>query len=325
MVRRKVTFSTLSASILLAAMPAKTIAQTAPTAEAPSVTVTAPAPAAALPRLIRQSGQADGSGRLARWDRPVCPKAIGLPVQFNTFIEQRITGVAKEVGAVSAGQGCSPNILVLITPRADELSNMLVGLKARALAGGRWPLDKIRLQAFVNERKPIRWFFVSENIQSSGGVANEITHSDLSSALQDQFFGNSALPSAPSYDHVVPSRLDPAGDQSFSQVVIVVDAKKIAGLTAGQLSSYLAMASLAQLRSDTTFDSENTIMNLFSPDHEQSPPIDLTTWDRAYLTALYRTDGQVTGALQASHMAAYVKQAYPARSQGSSAASAQPK
>jgi site-specific recombinase XerD len=48
-------------------------------------------------------------------------------------------------------------------------------------------------------------------------------------------------------------------------------------------------------------------------------------WRTAYLTALYRTDGQVTGAVQASHMAAYVKQAHPPRSQGSSAASGQPK
>ncbi len=105
-----------------------------------------------------------------------------------------------------------------------------------------------------------------------------------------------------------PSRLTPTGEQAFSQIVIVVDADRIAGLSAGQVGDYLSMVALAQIRSDATFVGVNTVLNLFSPDRDAAQrPAGLTRWDTDYLKALYGSDSQSSYAAQVSHIATRMK------------------
>jgi hypothetical protein len=300
--------------------PTSTLAP--PSATVPGVTVAAPSNLTPA-QQVETLAQADGKGQLARWSSPVCPTAMGLPDEFNAFIVNRMREVAKRIGAKFGDGGCQANILVLVTRDPAAFTHRLVALKERALAGGRWPVDKIKLEAFANDTKPVRWLYMSDTVQSSGGDAgtsqtphaagvtngNAVgAHGATGANGLEAFLGGGALPSAPQFGNVRPSRLTPTGEQAFSQIVIVVDADKIAGLGAGQLADYLSMVALAQVRSDATFVGVDTVLNLFSPDRDTAErPAGLTAWDLRYLTALYSSDSQTNYAAQVSHIATRMK------------------
>ncbi len=293
---------TLLASLLLAQAAIRETPSTVP-----EVTVTAPGSLSPAEQ-VRRLGQTDGKGRLARWAEPVCPTTVGLPPAFDDFISGHVKAVATDVGAEAGAKGCKTNVLILITPKAEAFTRQVVALKARQLASGRWGMDRSNLQAFAAGDRPVHWFYVADTAQDIGGSVNTVNAATISAASVgsglDKFLNNSASPGAPSYSDVVPSRLKPSGDEAFSEIVIVVDASRIAGLSAGQVGDYLSMVALSHVRAEESFSEIDTILNLFV---NTSKPAGLTAWDMAYLSGLYRVDGQATYASQISHIAAWMQ------------------
>lgn len=57
----------------------------------------------------------------------------------------------------------------------------------------------------------------------------------------------------------------------------------------GQLAAYIAMVGLAEIRIDAKLGDAPTILQLFT-DTEKAPALGLSTWDTAYLKALYHTE-----------------------------------
>jgi hypothetical protein len=266
-------------------------------------------------REVERIGQTDGEGQLARWDSPICPDTVGLPNAFNAFVSQRILTVAQQVGASVGAKGCQPNVLIFVTPDPSGFTQKLVKLKEHALAGGRWPVNKAKLIAFVNDKDPVRWLYMSAAVQaSSGGAVSDPVSAPHAAGITngssdgphglEAFLGAGALPSAPQMGNVQVSRLTPAAEQAFSQVVMVVDAKKIAGLGAGQIADYLAMVALAHIKEGSTFSGSDTILNLFTVGIDDAHnPKGLRPWDTAYLPALYKADAQKSYSGQVSHIA----------------------
>jgi hypothetical protein len=279
----------------------------APSHAVPGVTVTAPANLTPA-QQVERFGQVDSDGRLARWDQAICPAVVGLGAEFNAFIVKRIRDVADQVAAHAAPEPCHLNVLVLITPKPDEVTHKLAEYKARQLAGGRWGIDKAKLETFSASKEPVRWLYLSGVTQTSGGGAATPAAIGAAGDVLSAFFGNSALNGQPQFDKVTPSRLRPTGDEAFTQALIIVDANRIAGLSAGQVADYLAMASLAHVRAESSFAGTDTVLNLFAPGLDAAHrPAGLTPWDTDYLTALYRSDGQTTFSAQVSHITTRMK------------------
>ena len=61
------------------------------------------------------------------------------------------------------------------------------------------------------------------------------------------------------------------------------------GVNFGQIASYIAMIGLAEIRADPQVADAPTILHLFSR-AENERPAGLSTWDEAFLKALYRTE-----------------------------------
>ena len=276
-------------------------------APVPEVTVTAPG-AGPSEAQVKQVSQTDSKGRLARWAVPVCPTTVGLPSAFDDFIDRRIDLVARNVGAETGNPGCKTNTLILISPAAASFVRLAVASKGQQLAGGRWGLDRDQLRAFLSEDKPVRWFYVAETAESMGASVNTVNAAAISAASVgsglDKLLNNSASPGAPSYSNVVPSRLKPSGEETFSQIVIVVDANRVAGLSAGQLGDYLSMISLSHIRENAALAGIHTILALFASTQQLSG---LTEWDTLYLSGLYGTDSQASYAGQVSHVASWMR------------------
>ncbi len=291
-----------------------------PAATVQGVTVTGTDKAASAAQQVERFAQIGGEGRLARWYAPVCPVTTGLPSAFGSFVDQRIRSLASEIGAPVAPVKCQANVLIMVTPTPNALANQLVEQKAHALAGGRWPIDKTKLHAFADDQRPVRWLFSSHTAPIKGStvattlsnqaasVASSSGGSMAGSTLSGMFGGGTALDGPPQYGNVFASRLTPAGGESISQVVIVVDANRIAGLQAGQVADYLSMVTLAQARAEDRFAGIDTVLNLFAPDRDDAHrPAGLRPWDTAYLKALYRSDSQISYTAQVAGIATRLK------------------
>jgi hypothetical protein len=84
-----------------------------------------------------------------------------------------------------------------------------------------------------------------------------------------------------------PSRIHNGTVDELWDVIVIVDATKLAGTTWQQLADYLAVVSLAQINPKTDPAEFDSILNLFSNPAAYSG---LTDWDRSYLQALYTFD-----------------------------------
>jgi hypothetical protein len=78
--------------------------------------------------------------------------------------------------------------------------------------------------------------------------------------------------------------------RDLPSVIVIVDTQRVreSGVTFGQMAAYIAMVGLAELRSDPNTGAAPTILTLFSTSAKERPP-GLSSWDQAYLKALYHT------------------------------------
>lgn len=210
---------------------------------------------------------------LPRWDEPICPLVAGLPREQGEYILARISQVAAAAHAPLAGEHCKANLLVVATPYPDLL---LKKWKARDTqmynnCNGLGGVD-----TFLHSRQPVRvWYntmpggpMISLDAPSIG-----LSFGPTLSCAMGTSGGGSRLTQ---------------GVLALSQAIIVVDIKQTKGLTIGQLADYVSMVGLAQIQPDAHPRAEPTILALF--EDEKHAPQALSSWDQAFLDALYNTN-----------------------------------
>jgi hypothetical protein len=74
----------------------------------------------------------------------------------------------------------------------------------------------------------------------------------------------------------------------LTEVIELIDAPRVKGVTFGQLAAYIAIVGLAQVRLDANMADAPSILQLFSTSGN-TPPAGLSPWDLAFIKALYRT------------------------------------
>lgn len=275
--------ASITFAILLASAPQA--AEPPPSPDRPAdaeVTITA-TPGDAIRAFVDALGEETKKGKLARWDRTLCPAVIGLPQKYGTYIADRIGQTIVDVGLSVDPGPCRPDVLILITPQPDEAAARLVKEQAVAMAlrprqnrnatGG----GSQSQEDFVNSDAAVRWWHAAETVPADGsGYAADGKTFNAYSA----------------------SRLKSNLAERFTQVIIVVDGRQLRGVTYDQLAAYLSMVALAQLPSGVSPEGRDSILRLFEAVQAgETAPDGLTKWDLAYLKALYASpadarDGQ---------------------------------
>jgi hypothetical protein len=205
---------------------------------------------------------------LGRWEKraPLCPLIAGLSHDDGADILARVSQITLSIGAPLAPPPCKPNFHVIVTSEPDEL------LRAWSKRDP-WMFDDdadeggAKIHRFLNASTPVRvWYNVS--------------FSDLEGLPLHWQFRSGVL--ARQGDHA-------GGLRDLSSVILIVDARLTQGVSFGQLAAYLAMVGLAQIRLDTKLADAPTILQVFSSSGKAQLQ-GLSTWDQAYLKALYHTD-----------------------------------
>ena len=207
---------------------------------------------------------------LARWqeENPICPQVAGLPHDDGEYFLSRLSQIAAAAGASLAPERCRPNFHVIVTSVPDELT---------AAWSKRYPqifsnANGNKVRRFLAASAPIRvWYNVGLFNRDGGpciprpsGYFQGILSCEASNSFQ---FG---------------------GVRDLTSVIVLVDAGRVKGIKYGQLAAYIAMVGLAEIRVDAKTGDALTILNLFS-DSANAPAFGMSTWDAAYLKALYHT------------------------------------
>jgi hypothetical protein len=208
---------------------------------------------------------------LARWEEPTafCPSVAGLPRDDGEFMLARLARIALVAGAPLGPENCKANFYVIVTEKPNEMLRALEKKNPKMYTNGYPTL----FRKFESSTSPIRVWYNAELYDAYG----------------------TRLASGGSWDaseggwHTA-SRIVFSSMRDLTSVWVIVDTQRARekGVTFGQIAAYIAMVGLAELRSDPKLGAAPTILSLFSTSGKESPP-GLTSWDQAYLKALYHT------------------------------------
>lgn len=203
---------------------------------------------------------------LARWqtEMPICPLVAGLTHDHGEYMLSALSTIAAAAGAPLAPKSCKPNFYVIVTSVPDEL--IAAWSKRNPWLFGNAGGAKIR--AFLTAPTPIRVWYNAMFFNEDGTPCKWID----------------GIPFCEGGGHV---RYGAVRD--LSSVIELVDARRAKGIKFGQLAAYVAMVGLAEIRTNAKFGDAPTILRLFT-DSANAPTLGMSTWDTAYLKALYHTE-----------------------------------
>ncbi|MBX3481443.1 MAG: hypothetical protein KF842_13690 [Caulobacter sp.] len=222
----------------------------------------------AIAAFVEDIASESGNGRIARWDRKVCPGVAGVKAEYAQFIADRIGLTAQQVGLDVGEPGCKVNVLVVFT--ADSDGFVKNALKNHPYAFSRYDLEmtagRSALRRFTNSKAPVRWWHVTHRVTEDG--------TEYNSGDQVQVYSS--------------GRISTRTRDDFDRAIVVVDASRVGQVRFPALADYIAFVSLAQIEPDAAPKSAPSILSLFA-DREagREPQQHMTDWDIAYITGVY--------------------------------------
>jgi hypothetical protein len=225
--------------------------------------------------------QATGAvgGGLLRWRggraETVCPGTAGLDAGYNDFVSARVRAIAALVGAPVHvdDQKCTPNVQIIFTQEPRSVMAKVQQWGAQAL---RVRFDHQMTKALeISDEHAIQGWYVTAGGGSSvlnrdpgliGGVELQ--------ALWPRVITTSAHANG--------------GNRGILGVVLVINTKKVVGVTVGSIADYAALVSLSVIQDPNQCDPLPSILDIESPAcTSRDKPAGITAGDLAFLKALY--------------------------------------
>ena len=217
-------------------------------------------------------------GKLTRWEKPICPVAVGLRPAAVKFIVQRLRDTARTVGApVDAAPGCRPNIEIVFTTTPQQL------------------LDNVRKQHVMylgysnNSHEADRLARVSYPIQAWYTTASkelnglEKVDSSRTIGLGD----GDEFAAALMMGNVTGLRMRDGRRSTLYHVIIAVDPNKLLDHEIGGVADYITVLALSQMTSLNQCQQLASIINMLVPACAAAAT-EMTENDLAFLRGLYK-------------------------------------
>jgi len=153
------------------ALPMRQEAPTTPHASPPDDVLVTAHTVAAVDALVASLTRADNGVQVARWNREICPKVLGLTPEQSELVAADIAKAAKIAGLNIPRRRCRGNLVIVVTNDADGLATTLV---RRHPALFRDPSEGLaprrEREAIARSDAPVRWIVASQT-QAAGGSA----------------------------------------------------------------------------------------------------------------------------------------------------------
>ena len=239
-------------------------------------------------------------GRLARWQKNICPQTIGLGDKYAKYVTLRIRDVAAAVGAsVDPDLACKPNVEVMFTTTPQALLDN-VRQKAPILLGYHDNLGQADRLAKVT--RPIQGWYTTESMDMDGsrsvdtgrcGAERTITvgapgtsSGDMQGDMQTGVPLQMTLPCAVIV-HSTGFHAHDGLSSGLFNVLIVAEPAKLYDYEVGALADYIAMLALSQPPSQENCQELPSISNLLAQGCAAAAS-HITDGDLAYLRGLYK-------------------------------------
>lgn len=236
----------------------------------------------AIPDFIEAHASPARTGQYARWYTAICPRiAGGLPKEFEEFLRSRIADVAESVGArASRDPNCSPNVQVFFAAQPQKQLDEMVRSEP-ALLGYDFQSQSKGAATFSGLIRP--WYL----------TATRGRYDDVVRDMPDATFTAS----------MHQSTVSDKRSSLIWEVVVIADARKVAGYPVGPVADYISMLILTKNRSVDACGELPSILDLMAPNcRADNQPATLTDADTAFLKALYSIDMNLATSLQRSHI-----------------------
>jgi len=216
---------------------------------------------------------------LPRFTAPICPIELRLSHERGEFIINSLADIIRAAGAPLAHVGCHPNLFIFITKKPKEL---LHAMESRHFAVSFGNASPSEVDSFIATSGPV---WVWHNVFRGPSGAAPLDHGRPADA-QVLGGGISSPPTYYSPGAMGATRL-PTGEWSFGPVYVVGDLDRLRAndLSLGQFADYVAMVSLAKIKSAPHLDGAQTILKLFDSPAESAPKA-MSDWDKAFLKIL---------------------------------------
>lgn len=221
--------------------------------------------------------------RMARWHEGVCVGVVNLAPEIATFIADRVSDVAREVGLRAHEPECNPSILIVATQDASSFTRAFVEQRPAIFRPGGAGMSRGSgaLEKFISTDRPVRWWTVSQTTDPDTGAAAIRIPGQCQGSCVD------VMQMAPNTSARGTSRISSQYREDLKRTFVIVDVDRLQGVSMAQLADYIAMVSLAQINPEAEPGDYETILNLF--EHPEFAPA-LTGWDQAYLAGLYESE-----------------------------------
>ena len=229
--------------------------------------------------FVRALTPAPVHGQLSRFEREVCPTAIGtLPSQKQKLVG-RMRRVADAAGIPLAREDCSPNVLLIVTEDKDEFINALRRQHPTFLGD----MTSREVRRLLRDAGPAAaWQVDGPPLNADGqpiGIAR-LTVADEQPDADASFYLNDTSRAA--------ARLSVGARGHFAAAVVLVESRALEGLTTTQLADYAAMRAFARMQpSRLPAGGPSTILRVLEAPMGSSVPLTLTPTDLRFLRGLY--------------------------------------
>jgi hypothetical protein len=211
-----------------------------------------------------------GEESMARWEPqiPLCPLVAGMQGTDGEYFLTRISKVAAASGAPLAPKNCKGNLFVVVTSDPEGVIKSWSKRDVR-MFGDETDQGGSKIQQFNSSSSVHVWhvWYNTEFFNLDGTPLGNIEGRTNQSARATRIEGNNY--------------------RALSSIMVIVDARRLKGVSFGQVAAYAAMVGLVQLHPEANVGDAPSILSLLA-DPGKAPP-GLTAWDESFLKATYRT------------------------------------
>ncbi len=244
-------------------------------------------------------------GQYARFSGAVCPKVVGLSEENRKQVEQRMRGVAMAADMKVAGEGCAPNVYVMVVADGNEAISTLRKKKSRLFGA----MPHYERERIANSGGPA---YAWKRIQAGSADTGALQNSDNTDTLP---VDETAKTDVPVMHSNVKSRIKRPTKQVMTHSFLLLEKDALVDLTTVQIADYAAMRSYIDTREGQASKAPAySIMALFdSAQPDGKRPVSASEMDLALLSSLYHSPADVSASMQSSAMLHRVEKELTAR------------
>lgn len=224
---------------------------------------------------------------MARFETEVCPRVLGLPLDYAKVVETRIRGITEAVGSRTAGAGCEPNLTLIVAEDGAEALALLRKKRPLVFAA----MSNAELLRLRRSRGPVwNWYSVDPK-RADGAPVEHITMISFDGGPPKPISPDAYIASNVSMSRLVaPVRLD------LTLSFIILDKGSLEGLTLAQIADFSAMMGLSMINYERAVSvRQPSILQLFAKGNAAESAVEMMTkFDIAYLKGVYAGDAALT-------------------------------